>query len=147
MNSNLHIASTAQTESGHWRTTVTCAECGELGIYDGFQEARAAAAQHMTANVEVGMPATMRLYTDSVAMVVTRVLKASIECARVETDEANRTIRNPGEPFPCIQTPGMVDQVVGAAERFPYSKKLGRYGKGSIGLTLGVSYSVTDYRY
>lgn len=99
----------------------------------------------------VGMPATVHLYSDSQAAVVVKVNPKSVLVARVATDvSSRRRLNSEREPFPCWAEDGILTEVVGVPERYMRREhEDGRvsYRNGSIGITLGKSVSVTDYRY
>lgn len=98
-----------------------------------------------------GMPATIHLVSDSMAAVVVRVNAKSVTVARVATDETKRfRINAEAEPFPCYAEPGILTEVIGTPERYSrieHGDGRVSYRNGSIGLTLGKSVRVTDYRY
>jgi hypothetical protein len=100
-------------------------------------------------SVYVGQPATIHLYTDSLAAVVTKVNAKSIVVCRVENDESTKFVTNPNEPLPCIGYQGNTNKIIGKPERYSiietsYGTK---YRNGSISVTLGKSVSITDYRH
>lgn len=97
----------------------------------------------------VGDPATIHLYTDTLPAVVVKVNKKSIVVRRVEHDENDPTVRNPGEPFPAIMWPGILDRPIGEPERYSIVETDSgyRYRNGSISVTIGKSVKFTDYRY
>lgn len=97
----------------------------------------------------VGMPATINLYSDSMAAVVTKVNKKSILVARVAVSDESRRINTEGEPLPCIAREGKLDEIIGTPTRYARIdlEDGPRFADGSISVTLGKSVSVTDYRY
>ncbi len=111
------------------------------------------ATEQSTEAVYVGQPATITLYSDTVAAVVVKVNAKSFVVASVPTDSENRRQTNPGEPFPCWVEDGIVDAPAerrGAPERFTTRTREdgSAYGShGSIKCILGRSISKTDYRY
>jgi hypothetical protein len=96
----------------------------------------------------VGQPATIHLFSDSRAAVVTKVNKKSIIVAAVETGPETRDERRDG-PYPVMVAEGILDKIVGQPERFAIveTPRGTRYGAGSIRVSLGRSVSITDYRY
>jgi hypothetical protein len=106
----------------------------------------------MATTVEVGTPATILLYSDSVAAVVTKVNPKSVVVRRVEVDEASkRRINDPAEPYPAWAWDGDVTKPYGEPERYSLvgTREDGSpiYRNGSIGLSVGRSVKFTDYRY
>jgi len=99
-----------------------------------------------TITPQVGMAATINLYTDTVAGVVTKVSAKSIVVDHVETGPAER-INNPAEPFPVIAEPGILGRPKGQEQRYRFNVKRGRYCNGSVSVTLGQSVRIVDYRY
>lgn len=109
----------------------------------------------MTATVlpAVGTPATIWLYSDAVAAVVTRVSAKSVTVQRVKTDpDSQKRINDDREPYPCFSWEGQVDEPIegSAPQRFRLvsvaEDGTPRYRNGSISLSLGRSVQVTDYR-
>lgn len=92
----------------------------------------------------VGMPATILLYTDTSAAVVTKVNGKSIEVASVATGEP--VVVNMYGPFPRTRAEGLTNQVIGEAQRYTLNKR-GEFRRGSIGLQLGESYRYVDYSF
>lgn len=97
--------------------------------------------------VEVGSPATIHLYTDSVAAVVVKVTKTQVHVRRVETGEAV-TVEQRG-PWPVVEAEGILDRPTGPVEVYRVGKDgvLAGGGDRSIRLSLGRSISRTDYSY
>ncbi len=102
----------------------------------------------------VGMPATINLYTDTQAAVVIRVNAKSVTVARVEIGEyvKNMLVDGANSPDcpPVMVAEGITDKIIGGGERFKrieHSDGRVSYRNGSIGITLGRSISVRDYRY
>ncbi len=101
----------------------------------------------------VGQPATIHLYTDSVAAVVTKVNpKSIIVCSVPVIEGSRRRVNDEAEPFPCWAEDGDVDAPAdkrGTPERFTIvqTERGTRYGVGSIRVTLGRSVSKVDHRY
>lgn len=98
----------------------------------------------------VGMPATINLYTDTQAAVVTKVNAKSILVAPVALNESTRRrINAEGEPFPCLAVDGITTEVTGLAQRYSRidTEQGPRFRNGSISITLGRSVEITDYRY
>lgn len=96
--------------------------------------------------IEVGMPATIHLYSDSVAAVVVKINAKSIVVRRVERDEdSKRRVNDEREPWPCFAWDGILDQPIGNPERYGVLDN-GRITNGSISVTVGRSISRTDYR-
>lgn len=98
----------------------------------------------------VGMGCTINLYSDKMAAVVTKVNAKSIVVARVATDEAGAwRVNSESEPYPVIARAGILTEIIGEPER--YARVETSYGvcfrNGSVGVTLGKSISLTDYRY
>lgn len=100
----------------------------------------------------VGMPATIHLWSDSLAAVVVKVNAKSIVVARVETTEPRKDMSRDGatnpECPPVMVAEGIVDQVTGGWERY---KRIDtdngpRFSNGSTSVSLGRSVSITDYR-
>lgn len=92
-----------------------------------------------------GMPATINLYTNTVAAVVFRVNPKSIVVCRVEVDkDSRRRVNDEAEPYPCYAWNGIVDKMIGEPERYPLVN--GSYRRGSVSITLGRSVKITDYR-
>lgn len=94
----------------------------------------------------VGMPATITLVTDTRPAVVTKVNAKSVVVRTVPRIESTKTVRNPDEPLPCVEYQGDTANPHGEPERFAMVSP-GRYRNGSIGLILGRSVDVTDYRF
>lgn len=96
---------------------------------------------------EVGMPATIVLYTDTVAAVVVKVNPKSVMVAAVATGEERTT--NPGEPYPVRVSEGILDQITGTPERYSRIDTPDGpvFRNGSIGVVLGKSIARTDYRH
>lgn len=98
----------------------------------------------------VGQAATIHLFTDSIAAVVTKINKKSIVVARVATTEAVQDKSRDGADYlPVMIAEGILDEVVGSPERYSIieTEDGPRYRNGSIGVTLGRSIALTDYRY
>lgn len=100
----------------------------------------------------VGQPATINLYSDTRPAVVVKVNPKSVVVQAVEVDEATkRRVNDEREPYPCWAWDGDVTKPVGEPERFMLrghsDKGSPIYRNGSIGLTLGRSVKITDYRY
>lgn len=97
---------------------------------------------------KVGIGATELLYTDTVAHVVTRVSTSGkrIWVRRVNVDTVNRTVTNPGEPFPCIIEEGLLDKPFGPEKMLTLCKN-GRWMRNGIKFIIGQSYSKIDYRF
>lgn len=102
------------------------------------------------APVKVGDPATVKMYSDSYACVVTRVTPKTVTVAKVETENGRQdTACDPGAwgvlPW---REDGILDQPIeGTEQRFTLNK-YGRYTRGDSGLTLILGHSTTwiDYR-
>lgn len=100
----------------------------------------------------VGEPATIHLFSDSVPAVVVKVNAKSVVVRRVEVDESTRRrFNDEREPYPAWAWDGDLSKPVGEPERYSL---IGRradgspiYRNGSIGLSLGRSVKITDYRY
>lgn len=97
--------------------------------------------------VKVGTPATIHLYSDSVAAVVVKVTRTQVHVRRVETGEET-TVQMKG-PWPVREAQGLLDQPVGEVEVYRVGKDgvLAGGGDRSIRLSLGHSVSRTDYSY
>jgi hypothetical protein len=102
----------------------------------------------------VGTPATIQLFTDSVAAVVVKVNAKSVLVRRVAVGEYVQDMARDGAGVdgvpPVMVAEGILDQPHGEPERFSLIG-LSREGKpvyrnGSVGLSLGYSRSVRDYR-
>lgn len=99
-----------------------------------------------------GAPATILLYTDTQAAVVTRVSKASVWVRTVETGDEwtdNQAEVNAGG-YPVRVSRGIVDKPVGQEQRFARHDETGRHGKkgrGEVKVVIGTSISRRDYRY
>lgn len=95
----------------------------------------------------VGTPATINLYSDTQPAVVVKVNAKSIIVQTVPVIEGSRKrINHVDEPFPAYVEDGDVTQPLGERQRFALTPN-GRYGAGSITVTLGRSVKITDYRY
>lgn len=95
-----------------------------------------------------GMPATIHLYSDTLAAVVVRVNRRSVSVARVATTEEPRRINAEGEPYPVMAYEGILDRVEGEPERYVrFDTPDGPvFRNGTVGLTLGRSVRIVDYR-
>lgn len=96
----------------------------------------------------VGAPATIRLYTDTIAAVVTRVSASTVWVRRVETGPAKR-VNHKDEPYPVIHEEGVLDKPYGVEERYARNDERGWHGpksRGSVIVVIGYSISRTDYR-
>lgn len=101
---------------------------------------------------EVGAPATILLYTDTNAAVVTRVSASTVWVRTVETAPA-RT-ENEAEVkaggYPVRVAEGILDKPVGGEQRFSRNDERGLHGpkgRGAVVLVIGHSVSRTDYRF
>lgn len=101
----------------------------------------------------VGMPATIHLWSDSIAAVVVKVNKKSVVVCRVETTERVKDMSRDGATDPncppVLVAEGIIDRPIeGATERYSRidTPQGPRFRNGSTGITLGYSRSVTDYR-
>lgn len=106
-------------------------------VCDGFKH-------EVTPAPYVGMPATIILYTDTMAAVVTKVCGKSIMIASVATGE--EVVVGSNGPWPNTRAEGMIDQINGTPERYTLNK-WGRFSRGSIGLLLGDSYRYINYSF
>ena len=98
----------------------------------------------------VGMPATIHFVSDSRAAVVTKVNKKSVVVQRVATGPDMQDMNRDGADYlPVMQAEGILDQIIGAPERYSRIDTADgpRFRNGSMGISLGRSISVTDYRY
>jgi hypothetical protein len=82
---------------------------------------------------------------------VTKVNKKSVVVQRVGVNPASkRRVNDEREPFPCWAWDGDLDNIQGDPERYSLvgQREDGspRYRNGSIGLSLGRSIKLTDYR-
>jgi len=100
---------------------------------------------------KAGAPATILLYTDTQAAVVTRVSKASVWVRTVETSEAwtdNQAEVDAGG-YPVRLARGILDKPVGQEQRFARHDDTGRHGntkRGSVTIRIGTSIERRDYR-
>lgn len=98
----------------------------------------------------VGQPASIVLVTDTMAAVVTKINKKSVVVRRVEDGEYVRDTKRDGT-LPVMVADGDLGRVYGEPQRFPlvgYDRDGDPiYRSGSIGLRLGRSVSIRDYRY
>lgn len=99
-----------------------------------------------------GAPATIHLYTDTIAAVVTRVSNSTVWIRRVETGK--RRTANAAEVkaggLPVREEDGILDKPFGPEERYARHDDTGyhgRRGRGQIVVTIGRSVGRTDYRY
>jgi hypothetical protein len=92
---------------------------------------------------QVGTPATIVLYTDTIAAVVVKVNEKSVVVREVEVGP-ERNLRGPGYPFPLISADGLLDRPVGPEQNFRLGRD-GHYHRGSVDLVLGKSVKRTDY--
>jgi hypothetical protein len=155
MNSNLHIATVTEVEipGEIWKGyQVTCPVCGKLGEANNGVGSRPdaydAAQAHTTEHAEAGMPATINLYSDTIAAVVTRKSATSVWVRRVELNESTQRPAGGYDqgPYPVLTTDGDLSKPFGDEERYTWSEKKRGYYKGSLKLTLGASYRLVDYR-
>ncbi len=94
----------------------------------------------------VGMPATIHYVTDTSAAVIVKVNPKSVIVRRVELIESTlRRVNDPREALPIVVTDGDVSKPIGQPNRYPLQAN-GSYRDGSIGLELGKSYRLIDYR-
>lgn len=101
---------------------------------------------------EVGMGASIRLYTDTVACVITKVTRTQVTVRRVATGEAKRAEAFDSGAYGVKPTTadGILDQPIGEPETYRWSAKRGRYvggGDGSCVLILGKSFTLIDRRF
>lgn len=100
----------------------------------------------------VGQPATIHLWTDSVAAVVVKVNPKSIVVDRVETGERTVDERCDVGAWGArpVRSEGILDRPLGIPQRFMLKghREDGTpiYKNGSTGLSLGHSVTWTDYR-
>lgn len=96
----------------------------------------------------VGQPATIHLFSDSLAAVVVKVNKKSIVVRRVAVGPVESADID-GSGFPIESAEGIVNEPIGAPERFSIVQTSSgiRYGAGSIRVSLGRSIQFRDYRY
>lgn len=92
----------------------------------------------------VGMPATIRLYTDTMAAVVVKVSPKSILVAEVKTGEPVKVGDFP--PYGHTRAEGIITEIIGEPQRFTLNKH-GEFAKGSIGLRLGESYRYVNWNF
>lgn len=100
-----------------------------------------------------GTPATIVLYTDTIAAVVVRSTEKSVWVRRVELDETTK--KSTGGGLPVITRQGILDRPVDGAPEERYTlRKGGRLvaagqdnGRGSVRVVLGRSESRTDYSF
>lgn len=100
------------------------------------------------ADVKVGTPATIIIYTDTQAAVVTHRTPKRITVARVELDESTRKPVDPGTPDPGYSVSGDLTRVIAGTER-TYTLKVdgsGKvYGRNAEGNRVSLGHS-TEYR-
>ena len=101
---------------------------------------------------EVGTPATIFLFSDTLPAVVTKVNPKSVVVRRVEVDESTkRRVNDEREPFPAWAWDGDVTKPVGEPERYSLVGETDTgdpiYRNGSIRLRLGRAVKFTDYRF
>lgn len=102
--------------------------------------------------IEAGTPATIYLYTDTRAAVVTRRTAKRVWISRVETANRRRESENLAEgEMPVMLEDGVLDKPLGAGEPFtlyvddegrPYATK----GDKSIRVRFGYSRTRVDYK-
>lgn len=98
----------------------------------------------------VGDPASIVLWTDTVAAVVVKVNPKSIVVRRVEVGPMERDNRVASANLPVMSAEGILDKPIGEPERYPligfYEGGAPRYASGSVVLRVGYSRSRRDYR-
>jgi hypothetical protein len=102
-----------------------------------------------------GTPATIVLYTDTVAAVVVRSTEKSVWIQRVERDESTKKTEGNGGGFPVISYQGDLARPIADAPEERYTlRKGGRLvaagqdnSRGSVRVRLGASVSRTDYSF
>lgn len=95
-----------------------------------------------------GDPASVRMYSDSYACVVTRVTPRTITVAKVETENGRQDMAcDPGaygvRPW---REDGVLDKIIEGTEQRFQRNKYGRYMRGGLTLILGHSTTWIDYR-
>jgi hypothetical protein len=98
-----------------------------------------------------GAPATILLYTDTQAAVVTRVSKASVWVRTVETgpEWTDNQAEVDAGGYPVRISRGIIDKPVGGERRFARNDARnlhGKKGRGAVVVRIGTSISRTDYR-
>ena len=99
------------------------------------------------AEVKVGMPATVLLYTDTRPGVVVKVNPKSIVVAEVDHGPERRE-NDEREPFPVLVADGILDKVLNEGTRYMYKPGSSTgFANGSVRVVVGYSVKRTDYRY
>jgi len=104
----------------------------------------------VTSGITVGTPATIHLYTDSRAAVVTRVTAKTITIARVEDGPARPDEASDVGAYGLRPTlaDGQLDKIIpGTEQRFMINKQTGRWQHGSTRASLGRSVTRIDWRF
>lgn len=101
--------------------------------------------------IEIGAPATIHLYTDTLAAVVTRVTATRVFVRRVATGV--EVTSNAAEValggLPIRVSKGILTEPTGPEEGYKIREngRHGKLGRGEIVVTIGKSISKTDYRF
>lgn len=164
----MNATETTTTETFHVGDRVTVAVNGQLATVTETDQHGAILAAlgdddrtythqyerfHRVLEPYVGMPCSITLVTDTSPAVVTKVNKKSVTVRRVPVGPSRHVdycqcatcTGTESGALPVTVADGLTDQPIGEPERFTRIRE-GRYRNGTIGLRLGVSARLVDYR-